>query len=68
MEFIGPLGSLSIFGPIYSWPFLDSHIASPNSPKGEFNLHLAVHPLIRTTHDIEVVVKKVARNPAVLAS
>ena len=36
-------------------------------------LHLAAHPsnhppLIRAIHDITVIVKKVAQNPAVLAS
>ena len=29
---------------------------------------LSAHPLIRAIHDITVVVKKVAQNPAVLAS
>ena len=50
-------------------------IASPNSPNGGFNLPLvALHPphplplLQNAILDITVVVKKVAQNPAVLAS
>ena len=56
-------------------------IATPNSPNGKYNLPPAspassthptpfppAHPLIHAICDITVVVKKVAQNPAVLAS
>ena len=65
----------------HGWHFLDSCIASLNSSNIGFNPPLAAHPLhypphplppvqplIRATHDITVVVKKVAHNLAVLAS
>ena len=37
-------------------------------PSGRFNPPPAAHPLIRAIRDITVAVKKVAKNPAVLAS
>ena len=74
------LGSLSVFGPI--WLALLGFIASSNSLNGGFNLPPAVQPsppstpshsptlppLICATCDFTVVVKKVAQNPALLAS
>ena len=60
------------------WPALLGHIATPNGPVGAFNPPPAshppppptppTHPLIHAICDITVVVKKVAQNPAVLAS
>ena len=63
------------------WLTLLGLTASPNGPKGGFNQPPAVHPpllptspfpshppLIRTTHDITVVVKKVPQNSEMLAS
>ena len=64
------------------WLVLLGLIATPNSPIGRYGLPPAshpprplhpptpppAHPLIRAIHDITVVVKKVAQNPAVLAS
>ena len=58
-------------------PDLCRLIASPNSPNKKFNPPPAAHhsppltpphPLTHATHDITVVVKKSAQNPAVLAS
>ena len=69
---------LSMFGPMLA---LLGLIASPNSPNGGFNPPPAAHPLppptlplpptkplICATGDIIVVVRKVAQNPAVIAS
>ena len=50
------------------WLALLGHIATPNGPVGGFNPPPASHPLIHAIRDITVVVKKVAQNPAVLAS
>ena len=65
------------------WLALLGLIASLNSPNRGYGPPPAVHPLppltpppnppptytlIRTTHDITVVVKKVVQNPAVLTS
>ena len=62
----------------YDQYFLDSYVATPNSPNGRVNpppaSHLPpppnppTHPFIRAIRDITVVVKKVAQNPKVLAS
>ena len=59
-------------------PALLGLIATANSPIRRYNLPLAshppppptppAHPLIRAIRDITVVVKKIAQNPALLAS
>ena len=59
-----------MLGPIAA---LTGLMASPNSPSGGFNPLQATYPpiyspFIHATFDITVAVKKVAENPAVLAS
>ena len=60
---------------ILSMFLLHELIASANSPNEGFNLPPAAHPPLHLPHplshfisDITVVLKKVAQNPAVLAS
>ena len=70
-----PIAVSCLLGPLGLWLF--GRIDSQNTPNGGYKPPLAVHPpplsptahpLICATHDITVVVKKVAQNPAVLAS
>ena len=60
----------------YDWHFLDSWLLQTVQMDGVTRLRLPTHPtplppahpLIHAIRDITVVVKKVAQNPAVLAS